>query len=434
MQEPMDHGGRTDNKIVFTGRQNKIIANAISLLAAAIFAIVIGVGLHYFFRFVSAHASVLLPPVVAIIFAKVFQPLYDALRSGFWNLVGGRMLRLPGHGRFLPAAGDGWRERTARGAANGFAALVLFALVFVPLGLFLWFFGKLLVEQLIALVNAAPGMAKWIAETAREKAPQVLDFIERHQLEGVLAAFNPANMFDLGRITATLGGSASTIWGGLASFLGALAGWIVLPVYTVIYLASRPLEGSDFTKLLVGVSAKTRNNVKFLIDEFIRLVVVFFRGQVLVALVQGILFGLGFQLVARLPYGMLLGLLLGLMNIVPYLGNIVGMPVIGALALFGDGGSGGRLGAVALIFLCVQSLDAYFITPRIIGNRTGLNAFVVIFSLFFWSSVIGGALGMVLAIPLSAFIAVFWQLLVREYLAPAAGRESEDETGGVGGE
>ena len=184
----------------------------------------------------------------------------------------------------------------------------------------------------------------------------------------------------------------------------------------------------------MGVSAKTRNNVKFLIDEFIRLVVVFFRGQVLVALVQGILFGLGFQLVARLPYGMLLGLLLGLMNIVPYLGNIVGMPVIGALALFGDGGSGGRLGAVALIFLCVQSLDAYFITPRIIGNRTGLNAFVVIFSLFFWSSVIGGALGMVLAIPLSAFIAVFWQLLVREYLAPAAGREAEDETGGGGGE
>ena len=149
---------------------------------------------------------------------------------------------------------------------------------------------------------------------------------------------------------------------------------------------------------------------------------------------MGILFGLGFQLVAGLPYGMLLGLLLGLMNIVPYLGNIVGMPVIGALALFGDGGGGGKLGTVALIFLVVQSLDAYFITPRIIGNRTGLNAFVVIFSLFFWSSVIGGALGMVLAIPLSAFIAVFWQLLVREYLAPAAGRESEDETGGVGGE
>jgi predicted PurR-regulated permease PerM len=131
---------------------------------------------------------------------------------------------------------------------------------------------------------------------------------------------------------------------------------------------------------------------------------------------------------------MLLGLLLGLMNIVPYLGNIVGLPAIGALALFGDGGGGGKLGTVALIFLVVQSLDAYFITPRIIGNRTGLNAFVVIFSLFFWSSVIGGALGMVLAIPLSAFIAVFWQLLVREYLAPAAGREAEDETGGGGGE
>ena len=174
MQEPSDHGVRTDNRIVFTGRQNKIIANAISLLAAAIFATVIGVGLHYILRFVSSHSSVLLPPVVAIIFAKVFQPLYDALRAGFWHVVGGRLLHLPHHGRLLPSAGDGWRERTARGAANAFAALVLFALVFVPLGLFLWYFGKLLVEQLIALVNAAPGLAKWVAETAREKVPQVL--------------------------------------------------------------------------------------------------------------------------------------------------------------------------------------------------------------------------------------------------------------------
>ena len=69
MQEPMESGAKADNKIVFSGRQNKIIANAISLLAAAVFATVIGVGLHYLFRFVSAHASVLVPPVVAIIFA-----------------------------------------------------------------------------------------------------------------------------------------------------------------------------------------------------------------------------------------------------------------------------------------------------------------------------------------------------------------------------
>lgn len=431
MQEPIASADRRrEARILFTGRQNRIIANAISLLAAAIFATVIGVGLHYLFRFVSAHASVLLPPVVAIIFAKVFQPLYDALRSGVWRLVGGRLLRLPGHGRFLPAPGDGWREKTARGAANGFAALVLFALVFVPLGLFLWFFGKLLVEQTIALANAAPDAAKHVADWAREKVPQALDFIERHNLDGVAASLSPAKLFDSGRLAAALGGSASAIWGNLAGFLGALAGWVVLPVYTVIYLASRPLEGSDFTKLLVGASAKTRDNVKFLIDEFIRLVVVFFRGQVLVALIQGALFGLGFQLLAGLPYGMLLGLLLGLLNIVPYLGNIVGMPVIGALALFGDGGGWGRLGAVALIFVAVQSLDAYVITPKIIGNRTGLNAFVVIFSLFFWGSVIGGALGMVLAIPLSAFIAVFWKLLVREYLAPAVAGALEDAGGG----
>lgn len=164
------------------------------------------------------------------------------------------------------------------------------------------------------------------------------------------------------------------------------------------------------------MSEKTRNNVKFLIDEFIRIVVAFFRGQVMVAFIQGILYGIGFQFIAGLSYGMALGLILGIFNVVPYLGSITCMPIIGGLALFSANGSQTRLGLVVLVFVSVVMLDNFFITPRVMGNRTGLNAFVVIFSIFFWNSVIGGALGMVLAIPLSAFIVVSWRLLIREYL------------------
>lgn len=74
-----------------------------------------------------------------------------------------------------------------------------------------------------------------------------------------------------------------------------------------------------------------------------------------------------------------------------------------------------RLVVVLLIFGTVQTLDGYLITPKIVGKRTGLNAFAVIFSLFFWGSVIGGALGMVLAIPLSAFIVVLVRFIALEY-------------------
>ncbi len=406
-------------RITFSKKQNRIIANAASLLAMSIFFVIICLGLIYTFEFISAHSSVLLPPIVAIICAKVVQPVYDRLRQFFWRLIGSELLRLRTHRRFISAENDTRRDRLARGAANSLAIFVLFSAIFLPLGMFIWFFGKLLVDQILALINAIPSIVKWVVNTTSEKTPQVIAFIEKHNLQPAIAKLDPQNWFNLGAITSGISGSAFTIWGGIRAFLASLLGWVALPVYTAIYLASRPLEGSDFSKLLVGVSKKTRNNVKFLIDEFIRIVVAFFRGQVMVALIQGILFGLGFQLIAGLSYGMIIGLLLGLFNIVPYLGNIIGLPIIGTLALLGPGGSGGKLGLVLLIFASVQMIDSFFITPKVIGNRTGLNAFVVIFSLFFWGSVIGGALGMVLAIPLSAFIVVFWRLLAREYFIGA---------------
>ncbi len=403
------------SKITFSKKQNRIISNAVSLLAMSILFVIVGLSLIYTFEFISAHSSVLLPPIIAIICAKVVQPAYDRLRQFFWRLIGSELLRLRTHRRFISTENDTRRDKLARGAANFLGTFVLFSAIFLPLGMFIWFFGKLLVDQILALINSIPTIVKWIVDTTIENTPQVMTFIEKHNLAPAIAKLDPQNWFDLGAITSGISGSAFTIWSGIRTFLGSLLGWVALPVYTAIYLASRPLEGSDFSKLLVGVSEKTRNNVKFLIDEFIRIVVAFFRGQVMVALIQGILFGLGFQLIAGLSYGMVIGLLLGLFNIVPYLGNIIGLPVIGALALMGPGGGGVKLGLVIAIFVSVQMIDSFFITPKVIGNRTGLNAFVVIFSLFFWGSVIGGALGMVLAIPLSAFIVVFWRLLVREY-------------------
>ena len=426
MNDETQRGGGSNTRIVFSRKQNRIISNAVSLLAMSVLFAIICLGVYFLFKFISAHSSVLLPPIVAIICAKVVEPAYDGLRKFFWRLIGRDMLRLDTHGLFVGGEGETRAAKFARITSNTLAVLVLGFAIFLPLMMFFWFFGKIVVEQILALINAMPAAANWVARTVTEKVPQIVAFINDRGLMPAVAKLSPENWFDLGAITSKLSGSAFSIWDWIRGFIGSFMGWIALPVYTAIYLASRPLEGGDFSKLLVGVSEKTRNNVKFLIDEFIRIVVVFFRGQVLVALIQGILFGLGFQLIAGLNYGMVIGLLLGLFNIVPYLGNIIGLPVVGALALFGANGGASKLGIVVLIFMGVQMADSYFITPKIIGNRTGLNPFVVIFSLFFWGSVIGGALGMVLAIPLSAFIVVFWRLLVREYLANPANAAAVD--------
>ena len=63
-----------------------------------------------------------------------------------------------------------------------------------------------------------------------------------------------------------------------------------------------------------------------------------------------------------------------------------------------------------------HAAESYFLTPRIMGNRTGLHPMVIIFALFFWGTALGGILGMVFAIPLTAFLVVFWRLLKSKYI------------------
>ena len=111
-----------------------------------------------------------------------------------------------------------------------------------------------------------------------------------------------------------------------------------------------------------------------------------------------------------------LGLLLGFLNIVPYLGNIIGLGIGIPLAYFQDEGGLLRLGLVLLVFVIVQCSEGYLLTPKIMGDRTGLHPMVIIVAIFFWGSALGGIAGMILAIPLTAFLVVFWRLAREHYI------------------
>ena len=83
-----------------------------------------------------------------------------------------------------------------------------------------------------------------------------------------------------------------------------------------------------------------------------------------------------------------------------------------------------RTGGTFLVMLCLivfgvgQLLTDYVFTPKIMGNRTGMGPMLIIFSIFFWGVALGGIMGMILAIPLTAFFLVFWRL-ARECYLPA---------------
>ena len=90
----------------------------------------------------------------------------------------------------------------------------------------------------------------------------------------------------------------------------------------------------------------------------------------------------------------------------------IGLP----LAYFQEGGGWGLLVAVLVVFTVVQLIESYVLTPRIMGDRTGLHPMAIIFAVFFWGSALQGILGMILAIPLTAFLVVFWRLAREKYI------------------
>ncbi len=105
-----------------------------------------------------------------------------------------------------------------------------------------------------------------------------------------------------------------------------------------------------------------------------------------------------------------------MLNIIPYLGSIAGLAVALPLAFFGDAGSILRVGLVVVVFSVVQAIEGNFLTPKIMGDRTGLHPALIIFAVFFWGVALDGILGMILAIPLTAFAVVFWRLLKKKYI------------------
>ncbi|MEE2777921.1 MAG: AI-2E family transporter, partial [Acidobacteriota bacterium] len=138
-------------------------------------------------------------------------------------------------------------------------------------------------------------------------------------------------------------------------------------------------------------------------------------GQLLVALMQGLLLAVGFALTG-LRYGFVLGLLLGFLNVIPYLGSMVGLAVCLPLGFFQDGGGMSTVAWVIVVFVAVQIIEGYVLTPRVMGDKTGLHPMAIIFSIFFWGAALQGILGMILAIPLTAFLVVFWRLAREKYI------------------
>ena len=368
-----------------TPRQRATVAAALTILGVIVIVGALGLVAWLVTAFLRYFSSVFLPLAVGGVAAMVFRPYYQHLHE---------TLRLP-----MPLA-----------------VLFVFLSVLIPLGAFGWFFGALLADQVSEMATTFPEWWERVASQARLRWPEVREFLEtnpwvlrvREAAEGQGGAI-AAGLQDVGARAIVAGR-------GVLGAVGGFLSWVMFPVYFAFFLAAGRSAQGDLEPHLPFLKPETRRDVVFLLTEFVNIIVAFFRGQLIIAFLQGLLYASAFSLVG-LQYGFVLGWLLGLLNVIPYLGSMIGLGVGLPLAYFQPGGGSTTLVLVFVAFVVVQSIESYLLTPRIMGDRTGLHPMVIIVAVFFWGAAVQGLLGMILAIPLTAFLVVFWRLVREKYIS-----------------
>ncbi|MCP5519556.1 MAG: AI-2E family transporter [Verrucomicrobiales bacterium] len=190
----------------------------------------------------------------------------------------------------------------------------------------------------------------------------------------------------------------------VASWFGVLAGLALIPIYTFYFLLEKRGIESKWTDYLPVARSGFRDELVFVLKSINDYLIAFFRGQVLVAICDGVLYAVGFALIG-LPYAVLIGVVATFLTIIPFVGAIItcGGALLIAVVQYGDWLH--PLLAL-LVYAIVQALEGYVIQPKILGDRVGLHPLTIIVSVMVGTTLLGGILGGILAIPFTAALRV----------------------------
>jgi predicted PurR-regulated permease PerM len=251
----------------------------------------------------------------------------------------------------------------------------------------------------------SPSTAPPLEEIA--PAPSKLTDAERHRLQDLVEKQLPNLESQLPNLIEKIWAVIKKSIGGFLGVTGFLLSLILVPIYLFFLLKQRPAIQRRWKEYLPLRNSPLKDEVADVLLQINSYIIAYFRGQLLVCLVDGILIGttLTFLPPPGLNFAVLIGCLVAILTMIPYIGIIIcWIPaVLIAVAQWGDFT---HPLLVTLIFIVVQNLEGLFYAPRIVGNSVGLHPMTVIVSIFVWGLLIGGLLGPILAVPLTATIKV----------------------------
>lgn len=198
--------------------------------------------------------------------------------------------------------------------------------------------------------------------------------------------------------------------GGIFGVAGMVLSLLLVPLFLFFFLKDSADLAKNWRCMLPLPDSKLRDEVASLLEEINNYLIRYFRGQFLVSLIDGALIAIGL-LVVGLNFALLIGMAVGIMGMIPYLGLLLcWIPaVLIATAQFGDWT---HPLIVTAIFVGMSNFESFFISPWIVGDSVSLRPFTVIIAVLIWSLVLGGLLGALLAVPLTATLKVLLERYV----------------------
>jgi predicted PurR-regulated permease PerM len=214
---------------------------------------------------------------------------------------------------------------------------------------------------------------------------------------------------------------ATVALGGAFAILAVLAEFLLVPVFAFYFLVDWP---NLLRRIEHMIPPRKRRGVREVAREIDRVIAGWVRGQGIVTAILAMLYAICFTIVG-MPLSVPIGLLVGALTVIPFVGTFVGAAIAGLVTIAADGGSVEMLGKVGAVIVVLHLLEAGVLTPKIVGHRVGLSETGALFAVVAGGKLLG-FVGVVLAVPIAAAVAVLVRFAVRYYEhTEFFGRESD---------
>lgn len=275
------------------------------------------------------------------------------------------------------------------------------------------------------ITGAVAALAAPISRQVRSVSAEISEYVQNFNphkflspelndsLRELMRNIDLQTLIDSGQLQDTLKNLLPKMGGWIGSGLSALAGLTIVFVcllYIIFLLIDFEKIEKNWKRFIPG---KYRESILMLVDDLTANMNAYFRGQALIAAIVGILFAVGFQLIS-LPLGIVMGIIIGILNLIPYM-QTLSIPVCVLLGLLQSYETGRPVWVVmlciAVVFIVVQAIQDMVLTPKIMGNVTGMGPAWILLALSVWGSLLG-VVGMIIALPLTSLLVSYYKRFV----------------------